>query len=74
MGAVKILKTCRLMTIDGRAVSQDFRGNATFEVGSSVSFEFIEGQLVLGKQALADIVGSELGAECVWEPGPDWSQ
>ena len=62
------------MTIDGRAVYQDFRGNATFEGGSNTSFEFIEGQRAQGKQALADIVGSELRAQCVWEPGPDWNQ
>jgi hypothetical protein len=69
---VKILKTWRLKTNDGHAVYPDLRGNATFEECSNIPFEFIEGQTVQGKQALADIVGSELGAECVWERGPDW--
>ena len=71
---MKILKTWRLKTIDGRPVYQDFRGNATLEVESNITFEFIEGQRAQGKQALADIVGSELGAECVWVQGPDWTQ
>jgi hypothetical protein len=34
-GAVKTQKTWRLKTKDGRAVYQDFRGNATFEDGSN---------------------------------------
>jgi hypothetical protein len=74
MAAVKILKTWRLKTTDGRAIYQDFRGNPTFEEGPNIPIEFIEGQTVQSKEALADSVGSELGAECVWKPGPDWSQ
>jgi hypothetical protein len=71
---VKIQKTWRLKTTDGRTVYQDFRGNATFEKDSNIPIEFIEGQTVQNKETLADSVGSELGAECVWESGPDWSQ
>jgi hypothetical protein len=71
---VKTLKTWRLKTTDGRAVYQDFRGNATFEDGSNIPFEFVEGQPTQGKQSLADVIGKELGAECIWEQGPDWTQ
>ena len=71
---MKILKTWRLKTSDGRAVYQDFRGNSTFEEGSNIPIEFIEGQTVQNKETLADSVGSELDAECVWESGQDWSQ
>jgi Holliday junction resolvasome RuvABC ATP-dependent DNA helicase subunit len=71
---VKILKTWHLKTSDGRAVYQDFRGNATLEEGPNIPFVFIEGEQAHGKQALADVVASELGTECVWEPGPDWTQ
>jgi hypothetical protein len=74
MGVVKILKTWHLKTTDGRAIYQDFRGNATFEDGPNIPFVFIEGQHTQGKQALADLVASELGAQCAWEPGPDWGQ
>jgi hypothetical protein len=73
VGTVKILKTWHLKTTDGRAVYQDFRGNATFEEGPNTPFVFIEGQPAQGKQALADVVGSELGAQCVWEQGPEWT-
>jgi hypothetical protein len=71
---VKVLKTWRLRTIDGRAIYQDLWGNATFEEGLNIFFEFVEGQPAQGKQALADIVGSELGAECMWAQGPDCTQ
>jgi hypothetical protein len=43
MGPVKILKTSHLKTIDGRAVYQDSRGNATFEEGLDIPIAFIEG-------------------------------
>jgi hypothetical protein len=71
---VKILKTWRLRTIDARAVYQDFRGNATFEVGSNIPIVFIEGEQANGKQSLADVIGNELGAVCIWEQGPEWTQ
>jgi hypothetical protein len=73
---VKILKTWRLKTTDGCAVYQDFRGDATFEKGkgSNIPIEFIEAQTVQNKETLAEGVGSELGAECVWEPGLNRSQ
>jgi hypothetical protein len=51
VGTVKILKTWHLKTTDGRAVYQDFRGNATFEEGPNTPFVFIEGQPAQGKQA-----------------------
>jgi hypothetical protein len=71
---VKILKIWHLKTTDGRAVYQDFRGNATFEDGPNIPFVFIEGDQAHGKESLADVVGNELGAQCVWEEAPDWTQ
>jgi hypothetical protein len=65
MAAVKILKTWRLKTTDGRALYQDFRGSSTFEADSNIPMEFIEGQTVQIKETLAESVGAELGAECV---------
>lgn len=62
MTAVKILKTWRLKTTNSRAVYQDFKGNPTFEEGSNIPIEFIEGQTVQNKETLAESVGSELGA------------
>jgi Holliday junction resolvasome RuvABC ATP-dependent DNA helicase subunit len=35
---------------------------------------FIEGEQAHGKQSLADVIGKELGAVCVWEQGPEWTQ
>jgi hypothetical protein len=32
---------------------------------------FIEGEQAHGKQSLADVIGKELGAVCVWEQGPE---
>ena len=73
-GVVKILKTWHLKTTDGRTIYQDFRGNATFEDGKNIPFAFIEGEQAHGKQSLADVIGKELGAVCVWEQGPEWTQ
>jgi hypothetical protein len=72
---MKVRATWFLRTEHGRDIYKDLRGMATLKEGSNMPFEFIDGQHPFeNKEALAIEVSSLLGANCVWQRGPDWIQ